>query len=236
MEAINGKNQQKSINKEIEIINKISVFLTQLYYQNDELKYKIENPIPEEIEFEKFYIISSIWLKKYKNKFNYNKLCKYLSENVLESKKGKKNKRNNFKLIENLENFDELKDKNLFYANKITDHVFNFKYPVDFTIIRENLFELLIEFFNFDLKENYEILFGDDQIFIKDLNNKDLDVYYICNCNDNSYKVQYIIISKEETFFEGFIDKFCRGKYIKGIKLFREKKKLSERHKYQIFS
>ena len=86
MENLNNKENNQ-------IINEIRLSLSQLYFQDYELENKIKESISDNLDFESFYIISTIWLNKYKKKFNYDRLSEYLSKSVLKTIKIKKIKK-----------------------------------------------------------------------------------------------------------------------------------------------
>jgi len=133
---------------------------------------------------EEFYLISTSWMEKYKNFYNYDKII---------SNKNKDDK-DLFNYISNNQIFpDDLKNENNLCPD-INRNFSNVKAPMNFQIINKALFDSIIqdikEKTNADLKANYslKVLLGDNKLFIQDNSNKKL--YYIYN---KAYELKYII-------------------------------------------
>ena len=105
-----------------------------------------------------------------------------------------------------------------------------FEYPIEFEIINEDIYQLLLQqnFFNKDIDEiindkiiGYQTLFGEDIIIIKNVNQnlekeeinvKKLNEYLVYSKIKNEYELQCIInYYKENTFLED-IEKYIKGK------------------------
>ena len=157
----------------------------------------IENKSYEPIEC---YIINKIWLNEYKKLYNYNVISQKINKegdkfnkNELLSLINKSQLSDYFKLEKNIiPNYDNVHYKDSTYLS----------YPIDFEIIKKDIFELIIKELDktnqINLGENLKIhyaIFCNNRIFIN------YNEYFIFICtknNKNEYENNYIIYSNNK--------------------------------------
>ena len=210
---------QKKVKYNKIFLGKIYERLSFLFKNMTEVQNLIKNHISDENKFDKYYIVnknlfnklSKIFEKEeiYNNdniifdKFNQLTDITKLNENEISniiklfSERIKVLKQNNFE-----PEFDEEKE----YENGI-------KYPKEFVLVKEEEFNGLLKDFNLkmDNLKNYlyEVMFGENVLFIKE-NNK--NIYYICYPLLFILNVERIFVFKEENSFSHEIKLYIKDK------------------------
>jgi hypothetical protein len=183
-----------------------------LYDQSIEIELLYSQPIEKDsIEILKYYLLPKSWIDNIKNQSkynNYNNFNQFSQKLIVKS--------NNFTISESVKND----------LNKIKNY--KISYPINFFPVKETLFKDNNEFISNNYKNLYEIIIGENNIFVFD--NKSKNNIFICSIISDSdqlddfiVNVDYILIYNEESTFINEMEKYiCDGKGIKNY--FMERK------------
>ena len=215
-------------------VNKLYNQLNNLYNDLNNLETKISNHIFDEKKFEKYYIINKIWFNKLTKIFEENET--YNNKIIFETFNNISNIHNlNNDQINNINNLLEERIKilinddekiNIFFPEFETNKETGIKYPKDFIIISEKYLNDFLEEFNFDIKNKekvlYDIIFGENYLFIKD-NQGDNNVYFVCYNLLFLLSVEKIFKFNEERYFQREVGLYIKNK---GLESYYEERKL----------
>ena len=210
---------QKKITHDKIYMSKLYFNLSSLLNSLKEFPELLSKPIIDEKKFESYYVISKNW---------YNKLVKiFESEEIYENDNIIFDSFNQITKIPNL-NINELKEKvklvkdrlKILKDNKIftpeieLNKESEIKYPKDFILIKEKelnklLIDLKIELKDIE-KNLYQILFGDNYLFIKSNNNE--NTYYICFSVLFIFNVEKIFKFNDKKYFNREIGLYVKNK------------------------
>ena len=184
-----------------------------LYAQSIEIQKLYYQTIRENtLNYLKYYLLPKKWLDELKYKYNYSYMKKQISaldcsdyivfkQNLLKNNaKNSNNNNNNFmNEFQSIENYMEKKYSSLNHFN----------YPYNFVLVREDIFEDM----NINKKLLYDLIIGEENIFIID------------NKNDNKNKNIFICSISYDKFNED-ISEFIVN--VDGFLILNEKKKTKE--------
>ena len=208
---------QKKITHDKIFMNKLYFNLSSLLNNLKKFPNLISKPIVDENKFDNYYIISKNWYNKLTKIFESEEI--YTNDNIIFDSFNQITKipslkindlKEKVKLVNRRLKF--LKDEKIFMPEMETNEESGIKYPKDFILIEENelnqlLIDLKIEINNIKINL-YQIVFGENYLFIKNNNNE--NIYYI------GFSVLFVF--NVEKIFR-FIDKkyFSReiGSYVK---------------------
>ena len=172
MDVLNDKYQ---VNEEMSL----------LYAQSLEIQQKINNPIKQNSSKPlKYFLLSKNWVDKYKDQKNYNiikqsiDIKSFVDYNIFKSNLMRQDKSK----ITNNDNDSDNDNSNIPYIDNnffIRNNKLNIEYPSHFFPIREDI----LSNYNIDKKYLYELLIGENKIFIFD--NKSNNTYNIFICSIN---------------------------------------------------
>jgi len=249
IEAKDGNNEKyKNLYYVEEITKKVFALL---YFNEQNIKNKLEKKIKDIYNFKKYYLINSKWLKEYKEKI------KYFLNDIIKSKIGQISLNQDTKISKYIRNAQNLickiidnnikikTDRNNEQETLEPEENEKFSFPNNFNLIDEDIFNLLMKeefFINVDdnLKEIlcYNVLIGNNQIII---NNKTTEkkeekfkysheyLFYSKKeeDNENQYDLKYILnFNKNEDFFFS-LEKIIKegvGKYASNLEVDLEQK------------
>ena len=173
-------------------------------------------------------IINKEWLKKYKECYKYTEVIKnfqkpninFFDNNILSNPKYSKYFEN-IKISLNSNMPEELKNSQLIFPIYSDNTLF--KYPINFELIGNELFNLLIkendmnEMYN-SFNNNYNCLLGNNLLILIENNNNILLIYYnnIDDNNeikDNNYKIKYILRYYNSNILQSEIQYILNLKY-----------------------
>ena len=205
------------------------IFMTKLYYNLSsllnnlkEFPQLISKPIIDENKFENYYVINKNWYNKLVKIFedeeifkndnyifdSFNQVTKIPNKNINELKEKDKLVKSRLKI---------LKDEKIFMPEMEKNEESGIKYPKDFILIKEDelnkiLIDLKIDIK--DIKNNlYQILFGENYLFIKSKNNKDNeDIFYICFSVLFLFNVEKIFRYNDKKYFSREIASYVKNK------------------------
>ena len=208
--------KQKSSNSEKNNENKLKVYHKEISSlienQINEIKKEIKKNINNDFQFNNYYII---------NKKLFNRI--YNNNNIIKD-------------ISNIQN-----DKNLFNIEFIDfkdNENIPIKYPNDFIIIDKKTFESFLGKLKLNLpfnKENnlYEMILGENNLFIKNKENKEKNnIFFVCRLNnDDTFSVEIILRFYEEKFFKRELKNYIINKG--GLEFYLKEKKINVNNKIQ---
>lgn len=183
------------------IFNNFYKVLPSLFKDKENILELANEHIVPGIKYEKYYLLNKDWydklLKIYENNSNYNDR-KYIVDSM-------KNVSNIKKL-----SFDEEKEKYLNFIERQKEigeeNLFkvNFQdYPSNFVIIKENILNDLLRTINLSnekfQKHLFEVLIGENNLFIKDNTKK--ETIYACYLNENNFYVYAILKYNKNDYF-----------------------------------
>ena len=198
-------------------------------------KTEINNDINDDkiIEKENYSLINKKWMEKYKQHYKISSIMHNVTEinisggnydNYIEFKKYLDNidKKvfDNIKLNENIEIFpDEFKnpEKVIPEMDKYLSNEFQIDFPIDFDIIAQDLFQMLMKEnnskdnyeikINFEKQNHYRILLGKQLIILIDEKNNNILIYSIqLDKNKKIYNPQYCLNFAKTKFLKEQID------------------------------
>jgi len=274
IEAKDGKIENyKNLYYVEEITKKVFALL---YFNEQNIQNKLEKKIKDIFNFKKYYLINNKWLEDYKKYFLYDKITKIISDeftnknftykkikyflnDIIKSKIGQISLSQETQISNYIRDAKNLKCKIFKNKVKIKNDINNeqetleaeeeeyFGYPINFNLIDEDLFNLLMKeefFINVDdnLKEelSFNVLIGNNQIIINNKKTEDNEekfkysyeyLFYIRKeeDNENKYDLQYIInCNKKEDFFNT-LEKIINeglGKYVSNLEVDLEQKEI----------
>ena len=188
-------------------LNECQIDMYLLYAQSLEIQKLYYQTIKENsLNYLKYYLLPKKWLDNLKSKYNYSYIKQQINaldcrdyntfkQNLLKNKTNSNNNNDNF--------INEFKSIEANLETKCIS-IYQFNYPCNFVLVREDIFEKM----NINKKLLYEIIIGENNIFIID--NKNI---YICTLSfdKNNEDISEFVIN-----IEGFI-------------ILNEKKKIKER-------
>ena len=140
-----------------------------------------------------FYLINRDWMKNYKQFYNYDSFIN--NRNKDKNQLLSMFKKQDFPAyLMNPQNLSPNYDNS--YSNNI---------PLNFDLVKKNIFESIIQDINnknnINLRMNqyYDVMLGDEKIFVRDNKNKNL--YFIYSSKYDKYELEYIISLKNEDLF-----------------------------------
>jgi len=203
-----------------------------LYANEQDFNKSLESKIIDEYDTKEFYIINKDWIENYKNQNYFKEISNILEE--LDSYYSYKGFCLNLKNIVKIEEFRNIKEKmnqignkddffreQNFYPNIYKDEFKNIKNiennvcPKNFTLVPKNLFDILYkeivksgEHCIDDYK--YNILIGDDVLFIQDKNKN--SIFYVFFQYNNNLLLDYIFIFNDEISFYNEVNIYIKDK------------------------
>ena len=212
-------------------MNKFYNQLNNLYNDLIFLEKKINKHIVDEKKFEKYYIINKSWFIKLtkileeEEIFNNNMLLETFSNITNIHNLNSNQIDNKYEFI--LDRIKNLSDENIyqftpeFEVNEET----GIKYPKDFVIISEQYLNNFLDEFEIEIKNKektlYEIMCGENYIFIKDKNNE--NVYFVCYNLLFLLSVEKIFKFNDERYFEREINLYIKNN---GLESYYDERKL----------
>ena len=189
----------------------------------------INSPIKDEMKMEESYLINRNFVKIYKDKGNYEKMCKIIESNNIDLKnienavndkcfldvinkiqiftaeeKAIKFKEDNFYPDNNQYKFDDLKDRDKLVC------------PNEFVLISKNLFDLFkneIQKTQGNKKEyKFKTLIGDNVLFIQDNYIKNVFYAYTIKEDNKSLDIHYLFKYNEENIFYKEVQNYIKNK------------------------
>ena len=172
-----------------------------LYDNKNNIEKQMNILLKDISEYQTYYLVNEKWIEEYKDLYNYNIIVKNIDKKEQQLKSYlKKQKISDFLKVEDNLRPNDIRDK---FSKK-------YEIPIDFELIEKKLFDLIIENFNdnnnLKLKSQYEyqILFGDHKIFVKDQYNNNT-IYFIYTLDKENYDLEYIIEYKGEGDIKGLL-------------------------------
>ena len=168
--------------------------IIQLYENEKEINNYLKEKINNDENIISYYIINKHWIDQYKKCYNYDSIIQKKKENINVQNKDLIQYLNKDKLIDYFINENLLlpKTENI----PLVDNQKYINYPINFEIIRKDIFDSIIKGINTTNKINFvhnlndcKIKFFNNRIFIMD-NNK---LYIVSKDNQNDYIINYII-------------------------------------------
>ena len=226
LEEINNEDLKKNGEKKIDF----KIFaknINDLDKNEKDIISKIKLNFKNIFSMEKYYLVSSKWIKIFKDQF-----------------KGSKNIK-----IEQLDDY-LLNEDNLRPNNVQDDINYDKETPNDFVIIMESLFKEILDNMN-SLKKNlklhseylYEVSFGDELIFIKELKTNDIFIYSFDE-EEEKYKIKYILfLEKNQDIkellkackdFKEFLNNYNLNLTTQKIQIIETLKKINKKKKQKI--
>ena len=226
LEEINNEDLKKNGEKKIDF----KIFaknINDLDKNEKDIISKIKLNFKNIFSMEKYYLVSSKWIKIFKDQF-----------------KGSKNIK-----IEQLDDY-LLNEDNLRPNNIQNDINYDKETPNDFVIIMESLFKEILDNMN-SLKKNlklhseylYEVSFGDELIFIKELKTNDIFIYSFDE-EEEKYKIKYILfLEKNQDIkellkackdFKEFLNNYNLNLTTQKIQIIETLKKINKKKKQKI--
>ena len=226
-------------------ITHIKIYLNKLYNQlsclyNDliYLEEKIYEHIFDAKKFEKYYIVNKNWFNKltkileeeevYNNDISFESFNDIINIHNLDNN----NLNNIYELLQ--ERIRKLSDEKMYQFMPEFDinEETNIKYPKNFVLISEKYLNFFLKEFGVEIKNKekalYDIIYGENNIFIKDINNN--NVYFVCSNLLFLLNVEKIFIFNEERYFEREINDYIKDK---GLESYYEIRKLDVDSKIQ---
>ena len=197
------------------IFNNFYKVLPSLFKDKENILELANEHIVPGIKYEKYYLLNKDWydklLKIYENNSNYND-----RNYIVDSMKNVSNiKKLSFdeekeKYLGFIKRQKEIEDENLFKA-EFKDH------PKNFVIIKENILNDLLRTINlsnekFEIFQKYlfEVLIGENNLFIKDNTKK--ETIYACYLNENNFYVYAILKYYKNDYFLREIKKYISNR------------------------
>ena len=232
---------QKKITYNKILINKFYNQLNILYNDLINLEVKTNKHIENEKVLERYYII---------NKNLFNKLTKIFEKEEIFNNTNilfeSFNSINNIYYLDNeqINNINELIIERLKLLSDDSENIFipeleineetGIKYPKDLVLIPEKYLNNFLTEFGIEIKIKekllYNILCGEKYIFIKDNNESNNNVYFICSNLLFSLRVEKILKFKDEYYFQREINLYVKNK---GLENYYEVRKLKKDLKIQ---
>lgn len=212
---------QKKITHDKILMTKLYYNLSTLLNSLTEFPKLLSNHITDENKFDNYYVINKNWFNKLAKIFepeeifendsiifeSFNQVTKIPNLNLNELKERVKLVYSRLKI---------LKNEKIFMPEFETNGQSGLKYPKDFVLINENelnqlLIDLKIDIS--DIKKNlYQILFGENYLFIKS-NIKDKEnTYYICFSVVFIFNVEKILRFNDKKYFSREIGSYVKNK------------------------
>ena len=186
-------------------INQLNISQTKmclLYAQSLEIQKLYYQTIRENtLNYLKYYLLPKKWLDELKYKYNYSYIQKQISTldfsdyNIFKQNLLKNNSKNNDNNNNFMNEFQSIET----YIEKKYSSLYHFNYPFNFVLVREDIFEDM----NINKKLLYEIIIGEENIFIIDnkIDNKNKNIF-ICSISYDKFNED---ISEFIVNVEGFL-------------------------------
>ena len=235
------QNDKKEFN---DFYNKINLFLK----DKENIKELLNEHLVEGIEYEKYYVLKKDWynklLKMYESDNNYND-----NNYILDSMKkvpdltGLNFDEINSKYLKFNKRKEEIQEENLFRLEYESIKNLEEKYPKNFDLIKKNILDDALNAIDIPLdnfkKYLYEILMGENYLFVKENNKEIIYVYYL---NENNFEIAAILNYNQKTTFIDEMKKYIYNRggleyyyYKRSIKLeLNKKQKIINREKDEI--
>lgn len=235
------QNDKKEFN---DFYNKINLFLK----DKENIKELLNEHLVEGIEYEKYYVLKKDWynklLKMYESDNNYND-----NNYIVDSMKkvpdltGLNFDEINSKYLKFNKRKEEIQEENLFRLEYESIKNLEEKYPKNFDLIKKNILDDALNAIDIPLdnfkKYLYEILMGENYLFVKENNKEIIYVYYL---NENNFEIAAILNYNQKTTFIDEMKKYIYNRggleyyyYKRSIKLeLNKKQKIINREKDEI--
>ena len=235
------QNDKKEFN---DFYNKINLFLK----DKENIKELLNEHLVKGIEYEQYYVLKKDWynklLKMYESDNNYND-----NNYIVDSMKkvpdltGLNFDEINSKYLKFNKRKEEIQEENLFRLEYESIKNLEEKYPKNFDLIKKNILDDALNAIDIPLdnfkKYLYEILMGENYLFVKENNKEIIYVYYL---NENNFEIAAILNYNQKTTFIDEMKKYIYNRggleyyyYKRSIKLeLNKKQKIINREKDEI--
>ena len=220
---------QKKITHINILMNNLYDNLKSLYEEFNILDAKIKKHIVDAKNFQKYYIVNKKWFNKLTKIFEEDEIynSKILFENFSSIINIHNLNTNQKKNLDDLffERKQILENENLFFPEFDNNKETGIKYPKEFIVISENYLNKLLQEFDIDIKSKsktlYEILLGENYLFIKDKTNP--NIIFVCYNILFLLNIEKIFLFNNEKIFEREINNYIKNK---GLEAYYEERNL----------
>ena len=195
-----------------------------LYANEKELNNIFHSKTTDKFDLTNYTLVNKSWIDNFKDTFYYNDLYKFPFLNEFTTYKEYFDNllylisKNELKNIESkLSDIPEIlaKQMKLIPAQQLHEYYQNIKWPTNFEIIHESLFNILKKFsFDFNDLQNYQlgykIIYSKSTLYLQSKNEPNIIYVYICN--NKSYILLAFVKFQSDLVFQGILNKHLKVK------------------------